>query len=66
MQESVENRSHMSGMLFYTLKKKKNIMHVDKDKPITHISEYYVNWGLEDSGGIGQPKEYHLIFIMTL
>lgn len=51
IQQGAENRSHIGDMVFFRPGKNEDIIQVDKDKLIEHVSEHVINQGLEDSRG---------------
>ena len=54
----------MMDMLMLGFREDQNVIEVDEDKLVEHVSEHIVNQGLENSRGIGEAEGHYQVLMM--
>lgn len=55
----------MGSVFFQRARENQKVIKVGEWKDIQEVSPYSINESLEDSRGIGQPKENHKVFLVA-
>jgi hypothetical protein len=64
--QSLKHKAEMLFLLFLTLRKDQDVIYEDRNKLVQLFHENRVHEVHEVSGGVGQTKRFHKIFINTI
>ena len=65
LQEALENPLEMVNVFILGSGEDQDVIEVDKNKLVNHVSEYVVNKGLEDGRSIGEAKRHHQVLVVA-
>ena len=65
LQKASENLSDVEHMFFGGAGEDEDVIEVDKDEPVHHVTENIINQSLEHSRGVGKAKWHDQILVVT-
>jgi hypothetical protein len=55
----------MENRLLSRLRKDKDVIKIDKHKPVQHVTEHIIDQNLEHCGSVGQTKQYNQVLVVS-
>ena len=60
----LEHSPDMMDMLMQSLREDQNVIEIDEDKLVEHVSEHVLKQGLKNSRGIGEAEGHYQVLVM--